>query len=60
MATTEGKAPKPATKAVSATISEANYKIIDEYHWTARKNLSQVIDQAVTEFIANHKLAESK
>ena len=48
-----------ATKAVSATISTANFEAIENYRWDpkVRKNLSQVIDQAVDEFVKNHKLA---
>jgi len=47
---------KTGTKSVSATISAESYDAIEEYRWTVRKNLSQVVDQAVTEFIANHDI----
>jgi len=48
---------KTGTKSVSATISAESYDAIEEYRWTVRKNLSQVVDQAVTEFIAAHNIA---
>ncbi len=62
MSTETTKAKKPETKAVSATISVANFEALENYRWdpAVRKNLSQVIDLAVTEFVANHKLAEAK
>lgn len=47
-------ADKAATKSVSATIAKAHYDALEEYRWGARKNMSQVIDQAVAEFIAKH------
>ena len=62
MNTETTKTKKPETKAVSATISVANFEALENYRWdpAVRKNLSQVIDQAVSEFVANHKLAEAK
>jgi len=48
---------KTGTKSVSATISAESYDAIEEYRWTVRKNLSQVVDQAVTEFINNHGIS---
>lgn len=60
MAATEGKAPKPATKAISATISEADFNAIEDYRWSVvRMNLSQVISQAVAEFVTNHQLGKA-
>lgn len=59
MAATEGKAPKPATKAISATITEADFNAIEDYRWSVRMNLSQVISQAVAEFVTNHKLGKA-
>ena len=49
-------APKAGTKSVSATISADAYDAIEEYRWSVRKNLSQVVDQAVTEFITAHNI----
>ena len=49
-------APKTGTKSVSATISAKAYDAIEEYRWSVRKNLSQVVDAAVNEFIANHNI----
>lgn len=49
-------APKAGTKSVSATISADAYDAIEEYRWSVRKNLSQVVDQAVTEFITAHQI----
>ena len=45
---------KTGTKSVSATISQAHFDAIEDYRWSQRKNLSQIIDQAVAEFIVNH------
>lgn len=49
-------APKTGTKSVSATISAENFNAIEEFRWSVRKNLSQIVDQAITEFITAHAI----
>lgn len=45
---------KAGTKSVSATIPAEHFEAIEEFRWSVRKNLSQVISQAVAEFIDAH------
>jgi len=47
---------KAGTKSVSATISAESFEAIEEFRWSQRKNLSQIIDTAVSEFITNHNI----
>lgn len=47
---------KTGTKQISATIPAEHYDALDEFHWAARKNLSQVIADAVAEYIEKHNI----
>ena len=50
---------KTGTKSVSATIDAADYDAIEEYRWSVRKNLSQVVAVAISEFIAAHNIPKA-
>lgn len=47
---------KAGTKAISATVPEADFNALEEYRWSARKTLSQVVAQAVSEYITAHNI----
>ena len=47
---------KAGTKAISATIPAEQFDALDDYRWGVRKNLSQVISEAVAEFITAHNI----
>jgi len=45
------KTPKTPNKAVSCTMPENVFKALDEYRWTVRQNLSEMITTCVKAYL---------
>ena len=44
------------TKSISTSLPLNKYKALDDYHWTARKKLGEILTDAVDEYIVKHNI----
>ena len=45
---------KSNTKALSCTISQRHFDALEEHRWNVRKNMSEMVDTAIAEYLSNH------
>ena len=52
------EATKPARKSaqVSTTVSPEVFDALEDHRWTARKKMTEVVAEAVQDYIAKHKI----
>lgn len=52
------EATKPARKSsqVSTTVSPEVFDALEDHRWTARKKMTEVVAEAVSDYIAKHKI----
>lgn len=53
--TTEKTARKSVQ--VSTTVSAEVFDALEDYRWTARKKMTELVAEAVTDLLAKHKIA---
>jgi hypothetical protein len=60
VAVATAEAPARKGKQVSTTLTLEKFDALEDYRWTVRKKMPEVVAEALEDYFAKHKIGEAK